>query len=77
MLAGVLVGPGWGVKVYVWTVFVPDLRLLNGALAGQWGDGSGVGLTHSTLVLIPGPSESASENPRIVPQKEKASSRRA
>lgn len=41
MSVGVLVGPGWGIKVYVWAVFVPELRLQNGALAGQWGDGGG------------------------------------
>lgn len=45
MLVGVLVGPGWGLKVYVWALFVPDLRLQNGVLASQWRDGSGVCLT--------------------------------
>lgn len=45
MADGVLVGPGWGRKVSVWAGLVPDLRLQNGALAGQWGDGGGVCLT--------------------------------
>lgn len=34
MLVGVFVGFGWGVKVYVWIVFVLDFRFLNGVLVG-------------------------------------------
>lgn len=77
MSDGVLVGPGWGIQVYVWAGLVPHLRLQNGALAGQWGDGSGVCLTPEHFGCQSQALQTLPVKTGIVPQEEKAPSWRA